>query len=463
MHPDEIIVRDRQRDAVVDEHFIASVRKRLIQPIVLRTADGEDGPILVAGGRRLQALKIIGTKDLIENVHFRWEHNLSDEEAKVVELEENVKREDLPWRNHVKAVDDLHKIYQKRPGWTVDKTAGELSLAIRQTETILAVARKLDSPLLKDATSIRHAYSILQVAADRAASEVINQITQTGREIFQPDPQPQPSPKDGDSEPQPKDPETDSGLPDPKPNGSDTSPILSAPRPTEIAPPIVCMSFLDWVQTYAGPKFNVIHCDFPYNIDYRSYALSVHNTDEDYDPKGYDTLLTAFCENLDRFCSYSAHILFWFSMDFYEQTRLKLEGAGLMVHKKPFIWLKSDNAGIIPGRDNQYPRHIYETALLCSRGRRPLIRSLSDAYSCPTASNALHPSQKPEPMLKHFLSMLIDDTSDFFDPTCGSGSSLRAADSVGARRIFGLEISSDYAARANAATVAAMKLKRAFV
>jgi predicted RNA methylase len=41
------------------------------------------------------------------------------------------------------------------------------------------------------------------------------------------------------------------------------------------------------------------------------------------------------------------------------------------------------------------------------------------------------------------MSMLVDEYTFCLDPTCGSGSALRAAESLGATRILGLE--SDYA------------------
>jgi predicted RNA methylase len=47
-------------------------------------------------------------------------------------------------------------------------------------------------------------------------------------------------------------------------------------------------------------------------------------------------------------------------------------------------------------------------------------------------------------MLEHFLQMFIDSHSSFLDPTCGSGSSLRAAEHLGAQRILGLELDIDY-------------------
>ncbi len=146
-------------------------------------------------------------------------------------------------------------------------------------------------------------------------------------------------------------------------------------------------------------------------------------------------------------------------MEFYEKTRIRLESAGLYVHRHPLIWHKTDNSGIVPGRDNQFPRRIYETAFLCSRGKRPLVKIKANTYGAPIEPNSIHPSQKSQPMLNFFFEMLIDETTDFLDPTTGSGSSVRAADFCGARSALGLEINPDYAKSAEATTQVARKLR----
>ena len=42
------------------------------------------------------------------------------------------------------------------------------------------------------------------------------------------------------------------------------------------------------------------------------------------------------------------------------------------------------------------------------------------------------------------MEMLVDDTTLMLDPTCGSASSLRAAESLGAKQVLGLEIDQQY-------------------
>ena len=99
---------------------------------------------------------------------------------------------------------------------------------------------------------------------------------------------------------------------------------------------------------------------------------------------------------------------------------------------------------------NRSPRHVYETALVASQEDRLIVRSVSDTYGAPT-DKSHHPSTKPEPVLRHFLAMFIDENSRVLDPTCGSGSALRAAESLGAKYVLGVESDPEHYAAAQSA------------
>lgn len=482
LDPSAIIIRDRQRKKLtnIDEHFVNSVKTRLIHPIVIRRDPDTNDPVLVVGGRRLEALKRAQVNPLINNTHFRFFEDLTPEEARVVELEENVKREDLPWRDQVAAVGELHEHFRgTNEKWNTAKTAERLNITRRWTTYVLRVYQNIDSPLISDASSIRHAVSILQVAAERHTAQLTTKISEIFKEkIF----------VTKNQEPETKAPETEAPAteieveyeaevkapeakaPTPTPIPAPTS-NPSPPVPTPSAPPtapahlpathtIINEDFIKWIAVYNGPKFNLIHCDFPYDIRYDSYGQSSTSTSVDYDFTGFWPLVDALVEHIDNILSYSSHIMFWFSMKFYQETKTRLEKIdGLQVHDHPFIWTKSDNMGIIPWRDNRFPRRIYETAFLCTRNKRPLVKSISNACHMPTVSHPIHPSQKPEPVLRYFFSGLIDQTTDLLDPTCGSGSSIRAAEDSGARRALGLELDKTYADSAESATINARNLR----
>jgi DNA modification methylase len=74
--------------------------------------------------------------------------------------------------------------------------------------------------------------------------------------------------------------------------------------------------------------------------------------------------------------------------------------------------------------------------------------SVANAYVGPTDRSADHPSAKPEAMLREFFEMFVDEKSKVLDPTCGSGSALRAAKSLGAAYVLGIEKDKNFAERA---------------
>jgi DNA modification methylase len=55
--------------------------------------------------------------------------------------------------------------------------------------------------------------------------------------------------------------------------------------------------------------------------------------------------------------------------------------------------------------------------------------------------------------------MFTDENTVMLDPTCGSGSALRAAESLGAAYILGVEINGDFTERANLALEASRRMK----
>jgi DNA modification methylase len=112
--------------------------------------------------------------------------------------------------------------------------------------------------------------------------------------------------------------------------------------------------------------------------------------------------------------------------------------------------MKSDGAGILsdPARG---PRRIYETCLFGSRGDRKITSAVANAYAASTDRSIDHLSPKPEPVLRHFFRMFIDKSSVVLDPTCGSGTALRAAEALEAAHVLGIEINKDFVERATIA------------
>lgn len=135
--------------------------------------------------------------------------------------------------------------------------------------------------------------------------------------------------------------------------------------------------------------------------------------------------------------------MFWYSLEFNTEVRnfFTQHMPDFTVQTFPMIWHKSDNKGLLPDA-NRYGRRTYETALLLTRGDRKVVGPVALSYGAPTGIKE-HLSMKPEPMLRHFFRMFVDEYTQMLDPTCGSGTSLRAAESLGAQHVFGLELSKE--------------------
>lgn len=418
----------RQRREIDTQGLVESVRLRgVLNPVILereKTPDGQHK--LIAGERRYTASKELNLPD----IPVRFADELTFAEARIFELEENIKRQDLDWPDVAQAVLNIHNLYcELDSGWTQDKTATELGFVKSMISMNISVASRIDSfPEAKRATSMRSAYEIISRKLEREAANEMDRLLYGAPLVLAP-----------------KDP------PPVEPGAVAPAPVLRPPAPAPVvhdykigdnpAKNILLESFLMWAPKYTGQPFNFVHCDFPYGINVfegpqaGGYRHSVYDDSREIHFK----LLETFLVNLDRLTSTSCHIMYWFSMQHYTQIRQMVAelAPSVTVHTHPLIWHKTDNTGI--ASDPQHgPRHIYETALLMSRGRRPIVKLISDAYGAPT-DNTVHVHTKPEPMLRYFFGMLVDEHTMFLDPTCGSGSSIRAAESLGARTVVGMD------------------------
>lgn len=406
------VLRDqRQRRELPEIEELAESINRLglINPITVTKEN-----VLVAGERRLTACKHLGWT----HISVQYVEESTDEHVRAIELEENIKRVDLPWIDRCRAIQEYHELSAgTTPEWKLDDTAAAIGLSASEVSRQLSVARELGQQRVADAPKFSVAYGIVTRANERKDHQQLDTL----RSVI------------GGSTPQP----------------AEVQSILNA-------------NFRDWAPTYSGPKFNLIHCDFPYGVgmdksDQGSGAA--HGTYDD-SPDTYFSLMESLCESLDRIATPSCHLFFWFSMKFYRETIDFLEKkSDFVVEPFPLIWMKTDNVGILPD-PQRGPRRIYETALLARRGDRKVVSPVANAYGAPTVRDR-HMSEKPEPVLRHFFRMLVDENSLVLDPTCGSGSAIRAAESLRAKHVLGLEINPEFADRAQAALAAARRVTNA--
>lgn len=387
---------NRQRRELTGIPELADSIKRLgliHAPVITRERQ------LVSGERRLAAIKSLGW----DTVVVQYADTLEPDALHAIELEENIKRLDLTWQERTKAIDDYHQLQLKtNPDWTPTNTAEALGVTFGHVYRHLSVAKEMKkNPKVGEASAFSSANNMVQRINERRASVELAQVT---------------------------------GIAE-----------IERPKFIEQA------DFTAWAEDYRGSKFNLLHCDFPYGINMDKTSQGTHHevmgTYKDT-PEIYFKLLETLVNAQDELLADSCHIMFWFHMKYYDRTIALLESCLFDINPIPLIWHKTDNTGILSD-PNRRPRHIYETALLGSRGDRKLVKPKSDVIGYATEANTFHISNKPLPVLRHFLEMLVDDTTVMLDPTAGSGGAVKVSKQLGARHVLGLEINPEFVDRAN--------------
>lgn len=436
------IIRDeRQRRELtnIDELAASIAARGQLQPIVIQRGTLN----LIAGERRLTAIRKLNSANPNDTIRVRvvYSDEVDPGELQALEWEENVKRVDLPWKDNCSAIASYHRYrLGKEPKWSQADTAKALGISASEVSERLAVADALakGDKLVTEAPKLSTAKGIVKRQTERREAAETSQLVQMVSK-------PVAAAVHGTP---------DSPAPEPAPEDNSTGFILNA-------------DFLEWAPNYTGQKFNFIHCDFPYGVGMHKSdqgSGDAYGTYEDT-PEIYFKLLNGFMDHLDRFCEESAHLVFWFSMDYYDltwrtlQSRINPSGEDRgfevwKVNKFPLIWHKSDGSGIIPD-SNRGPRRTYETAFLASRGDRKIVKPVSNSVGAPI-QRGRHMSEKPQAVLAHFYRMLVDSHTRILDPTCGSGSAIRAAVAAGASGYLGLEINPTFAKHADEALMEAL-------
>lgn len=411
-----IVDRDsRQRKKIDETDALAQSIKMngLINPIVV-TRDLK----LVAGERRLAAWnKLVLEENFQSEIPVHYVDELSEFDLQIIELEENIKRKDMTWQEIVLAAYTFHKrCMEHYTEWSLKKSAEALSCSEEQMYRYINAGKELEAgnENIKKAETLTQAANIISRSKKRETDAKMSELTELllndNVEV------------------------NAAGEIEVKRNNT---------MEVEEDFTITNADFITWLDSYRGPKFNVLHCDFPYGIGIDKSFQAQTWSWEKYDdkPEVYWNLLAKLLSNLDKITEQTAHIIFWFPMKYYIGTVTEFEKAGLKVEPYPLIWYKTNRAMRPDYR--RLPARAYETALVIAKGDAYICECLSNVYASGVPEKT-HPSEKPQDVLMYFLRMFVDKNTRLLDPTCGSGNAIVCAEKLGAERALGLELSAEF-------------------
>jgi len=347
----------------------------LIQPIVLTRQNK-----LIAGERRLRALRKLGIKELVHSIHFVYNDELDDLKIKAMEVEENVKRKNLTWQEEILAkkrlldiMIQIHGPARSGPtartdtigltssGFGINKLAALLGESNAQTSKDIELANLVESvPLLAKAET--------KEAARRQASLAI--VIATGLKQSQERP---------------------------KPEG-------------ELLWKLFEGDFVNNVNSIVSNSVDLVIVDPPYGEETSGMGpnskqlLAGAFSDSERDWSDFVQPLLYHSYRVlreDRFA------LFFFGFTFYTSLLVTARQSGFEVDSTPLIWVK--NSVINTSPYTRYGRS-YEPILVCRKGApklfRPSQRDIIEIQNVQTRSvheQKLYQAQKPIELLEKLI------------------------------------------------------------
>lgn len=382
----QLVIEEHRHRKTFDQKDIDSLAESIAQfgvfhPPVVRQ-DDNGGFVLMAGERRTRAIKQLHASGRAipgvpaGMIPYTLFQDVDPIMAKEIELEENLRRVDLSWKETAAATAELHKMRKAAdPNWTAVKTVEEikdrggpsLNPTVVRNRTLLA--ENLHRPEVASASSEAQAMKNLSRSLENEFRAAITK----------------------------------------KLGGVQTTHILEN------------VDAVQGIRQFVAPaSVDVVITDPPYGIDAQDFGIETvietHRYEDNWD--AVESLLANTITALTAVCKEQAHLYMFCDFSHWDDIKEMLELNDWEVWNRPLIWVK--NTGYTP-KPNFGPRRNYETIMFANRGKKMVTGVYSDVLIHQAVQNKEHAAQKPAELYKDLLIRSIIPGSTILDPFCGSG------------------------------------------
>lgn len=397
----QIQIGQRQRKSVGElDDLIESIKRvGLIHPIVV-----DESLNLLAGERRLTACKMLGWNE----VPIRQFNELGEVERKEIELEENIRRKQLDWKDEVKAKLELDQLKRELyghsspgqtgvSGWRIKDTAQSLGESVGNVSMDIQVAKALNKfPELANVSSKTQAYKRYKQLLDRAVREVlvesikVDEIKET--------------------------------------NGAT----------------LLLGDCVELLKELPSESVDLIITDPPYGVgvDTSKIGREYVGTFDDSKENWSEVLQFALVE-MYRVLKEGGHMYLFFGTRNHCETMHFLDESEFEYDSIPCIWYKRNG---FPYNPKKKFRYDYEPFWFCWKGEsRHLSTDRGCLFDVPLVSGGskTHPTEKPFELGKQLMELSSIKGETVLDPFAGSGGLVLAAHES-ERRVIAIERDSDY-------------------
>jgi hypothetical protein len=370
----------------------------LFHPIIVRYVKDAGVYELVAGERRLRAIKLLienrtdfecnGTPVPLGEVPTTYLSKLPPDQVLEAELEENVRRVDLTWQERDEAYSRLHTLRSEQATGegrhqTLSDTAAEIGVGGQVNATYvrdsIALSEHFHDPQIRNAPSRDEALKRLR---DQKLAELIS--IRSAHTV--------------ESEHR----------------------IIQAPftTPFEGAGKVAC-----------------IVTDPPYGISadkFGDQTQALHTYSDS--PHAWRGLMEEFFRVATEVTAGSSHLYLLCPIEQWFVLVSELVPPPWTAWPRPLIWDKG-NQGLLP-QPQHGPRYVYDAILFASRGRRPTTGVYPDVVRVDQLHTLVRGGQKPIRLYSNLLQRSCYAGDLVWDPFGGTGPILRAATELGLRAVM---------------------------
>ena len=309
----------------------------LITPILLSPDN-----VLVAGGRRLAAHRILNRTEIAAV----YSNEISEEVLRELELEENVQRLQMTWKEEVLSVKGVHDIRdrnaaQQNETWNQRKTGALLNMSQAHVSNLLGVAQCLEDDDF-DILQCKNLSEALGVLLQRKENEANQLLVQTVG-IPSASPQPSSSPLDAIDI---IDLDVELGAPHPlkaEPTSKPDPGLQTTNLSFDLNRMFILGDCIEVMSSFEEDSFDHIVTDIPYGIDMKNLD-TMSNIDlvrEEHDVESNVELMSSFIPAAYRVLKPSGYLVFFYDLDHHEKLISLGKAAGFKVQRWPLIWCKS--------------------------------------------------------------------------------------------------------------------------
>lgn len=399
----DIKIADRQRTAydsdALTELMESISNNGVINPVTIRK-NPQNEIELVAGWRRIRAMELMwalgrevrcGTQKFPEGfVPCLWLGELEGLKAYEIELEENIRREDLSWQDHARALRKLYelRLAQAESGGKDPPTAVSLTKELygdspisggvfNVVRTSLLVSPHLSDPEVAAASNADDALKILKRREEHQRAKAI---------------------------------------------GAALGPKLSSLHK------LLRGNCFELLQEHKG-EFDVVLTDPPYGIDASGFGDSGGKAGGAHEypdsPNIWRDVVLRLPTLIHAATKPQAHAYIFCDLDNFHELKYAMERAGWKAFRTPIIWI-NPMANRAPWPE-QGPMRKWQMILYAVKGEKLVTKVYPDIITVPSDPNIGHRAQKPINLYIDILQRSVTAGHKVIDPFCGTGPVFPAA------------------------------------